>query len=131
MADAVAVTTITDNFDTLVVHLTNICDGTGEAAVKKVDKSAFLAPGNAEPSALHLVSARWCIYGFTNVQLVWDHDTDVLLMAMAGSGYEDFGKYGGMKADTGTGGAGDVLLTTVNNVAGNTYDITLCFRKAK
>ena len=40
MADAVTSQTLVDNDKTLVMKFTNISDGTGESAVKKVDVSA-------------------------------------------------------------------------------------------
>ncbi len=106
----------------------NLCDGTGEAAVVKVDKSGLIAPDGAEPSALTLLSANWVVTGFTRVSLVWDHTTDVDILNMVGVGVADLEKLTGMK-DPGTGGAGDVLLTTVGNIAGDTYSIVLVFKK--
>jgi hypothetical protein len=125
MADAVSTTVIRNDYNFYTVHLTNLSDGTGESAVVKVDKSTI----SPEPTSLALASARWNIQGFTKVQLLWDHTTDVTIMLLSGSGYEDFDTLGGSKQDVGTGGTGDVLLTTTGTTSGNTYDITLAFRK--
>jgi hypothetical protein len=43
MADAVTSTTIQDGEKDFIVQLTNVSDGTGESAVKKVDVSALSA----------------------------------------------------------------------------------------
>lgn len=135
MADAVTVKTIRDGRQQIVVHLTNISDGTGESAVVKVDKSALLAEDGAEPASLDIEQVEWNIQGFTSVRLLWDHTTDEVALVLSGSGYKDFrgkddsiyGQFGNMRlADgRGSGATGDILLTTAGTTSGNTYDITL------
>jgi hypothetical protein len=137
MADAVTVRTIGETTDQIVVHLTNVSDGTGEAAVVKVDKSALVASDGGEPAALDIESVRWSIQGFTSVELLWDHTADDTALVLTGSGYEDFRcrdldivpSTARLKDPRSAGGAGDVLLTTNGAVAGATYDITLTLRK--
>jgi hypothetical protein len=132
MADAVTTSTIHDGRNRIVVHLTNISDGTGETNVAKIDKSAIgVASDGGEADALDLESVRWCIQGMTSVRLLWDHGTDVVACLLSGSGFEDFLEAGGVKKDSGTvgDGTGDVLLTTNGAVSGGTYDITLSFAK--
>ncbi len=48
MADAVTSQTLVDNDKTLVMKFTNISDGTGESAVKKVDVSALNTNGHGQ-----------------------------------------------------------------------------------
>ena len=48
MADAVTSQTIVDNDKTLVMKFTNISDGSGESAVKKVDVSALNSNGHGQ-----------------------------------------------------------------------------------
>lgn len=128
MADAVSTTVLKNERNEYVVHLTNVSDGTGESNVLKVDKSALVGVNAAEPATLSIVSARWSIQGFTSVKLSWDHDTDVVAMVLAGSGFEDFGLFG-CKKDSGTGGTGDLLLTAPAGATTGSYDITLVLRK--
>lgn len=150
MADAVTVKTLVDNAEQIVVHLTCISDGTGEAAVQKIDKSAIAAaqqyknPTGVVTAATEAVSldlgwVRWCIQGFSSVKLLWDHNTDDVAMALNGSGYEDFMGPGTARGPSvmpclvdprSAGGTGDVLLTSTGASATATYDITLGFRKA-
>lgn len=131
MADAVKVT----NFDTptsITVHLTNISDGTGEAAALKVDRSTLTGAGGATVTNLALKSARWAIQGFTSVQLLWNHTADDVMMVLCNSGYEEFPtakRDPNTSGDAVSGAIGDVLLTTVGNVVTSTYDITLTFDK--
>ena len=128
MADTVSTKVLQNDNYTYAIQIMNLCDGTGESNVVKTDKSGLVAPDGAEPSALTLLSANWVVTGFTRVSLAWDHTTDIPILNMVGVGGVELEHLSGMK-DPGTGGAGDVLLTTVGNVAGDTYSIVLVFRK--
>ena len=138
MADAVTVRTIGETKHHLIVHLTNVSDGTGESAVAKVDKSTFVASDGAEPASLDIETVRWNVQGFTSVKLLWDHNTDDVALVLASSGFEDFRGSdldlvpgnSALKDPRSTGGSGDLLLTTAGTTSGNTYDITLTLRKA-
>lgn len=129
MADTVTSKVMVDGPRNYVVHLTNISDGTGETNVLKVDKSTLVGPNGAEPDKLTLLKATWSVQGFEAVKLIWDHTTDVTALVLSGVNYNDWTEYGGYH-DGGTGGAGDILLTTVGTPAANdTYDVTLHFKK--
>ena len=144
MADAVSTIVILDNAYDYVVHLTNISDGTGESLVNKVDKSALAVAlpvagaAAAEAVALDLQQADWNVQGFTSVRLFWDHAADSTMAVFSGNGYKDFRGKGdlqnlnmtsGLKDPKTADSTGDVLLTTAGTVSGNTYDITLWFKK--
>jgi len=137
MPDAVATHVITNTAGYYAVHLVNVSDATGESAVVKVDKSTLTAADGLEPNSLDLCVARWNVQGFTSVKLYWDHTADDLMMAMSGSGFEDFLSSGpspekipdGILDPRTAGGTGDILLTTAGAASGATYDITLWFRK--
>lgn len=127
MADTVNVTTIRDSGSELVVHITGVSDGTGEADAIKIDKSAFTISG-AEPSSLTLMEADGQMSGYSGLTIEWDRGTDVKALEIApGSFYKDFRPDG--KRDTGSGGTGDVVLTTSGAASGARYDITLRMRK--
>lgn len=136
MSDAV-VASIQETDTHLLVHLTNISDGTGESAVTKVDKSAYLAEDGGEPASLDILEARWCVQGFSSVRILWDHTTDDVGLVLAGSGYDDFrkGQNGlptfkkGVADPRSSGDTGDIKVTTAGAVSGATYDITLLLRK--
>lgn len=137
MADAVTAKTLVDNTKEIILHLTNISDGTGEATVAKIVKASIgAAVGGAAAASLDLAWIRWTIQGFSSVRLLWDHTADDVAMVLSGNGYENFLE---VSADSrslpkpdprSAGGTGDVLLTTAGAVSGATYDITMCFRKA-
>lgn len=131
MADAVTkITQETPN--SVIVHMTNISDGTGESAVIKVDRSTLTMPLGTTPTNLPIRSVRWAIQGFSSVRLLWDHTADDVAFVMSGNGYEEF--VSGIRdpntsTDTVTAAIGDVILTTAGAVSGATYDITLVVGK--
>jgi hypothetical protein len=127
MADTATITVLKNDRSELVLHLTGICDGTGESLAIKGDKSAYTVSG-VEPTSLSIQSIRWASQGYSSLRLIWDHTTDITAMVLNGNGIEDFRPFGG-KQDSGTGGTGDLCLTTVGGASGSTYDITLELRK--
>ena len=109
------------------VRLTNISDGTGEVAVKKVDISALtVGPGPVVPTMLSVKEIQWTIQGFTSIRLYWDHTSpDILDVLAAGNGYIEYGMLGMLNDPASAGGTGSILLTTAGAVSDATYDITL------
>lgn len=141
MADSVSSIVIADTATHHIIHLTNVSDGTGEAAVIKVDKSAIaVAADGAEADSLDIEQVRWAVQGFTSVRLLWDHAADDTALVLSGNGYEDFRldadsrgtltAIPSLKDPRTAGGTGDILLTTAGASAGATYDVTLFLRKA-
>jgi hypothetical protein len=127
MADAVTTTTVFNGTQRLVVHLTNVSDGTGESNVVKVDKSTFTGPNGSEPTNFVLERVDYDVSSM-RVLLTLDRTTDQTLVVLQGQGTMDFTSSGGLlKASTGD--TGDILLTTANHAAGDGYDITLYLRK--
>lgn len=128
MADAVATHILYESADQLVVKFTNISDGTGEAAVTKVDVSA-LTPAASE---VWVEKIHWATYGMA-VRILWDAtaDTVMWLVPQDGDGCIDFTKTiaGRLKNDAGAGKTGDIQFTTVGHTAGDTYSILLELRK--
>ena len=112
-----------------VLRITNLCDGTGESAVAKIDISGFLNEVGATATKIVLEKLDYSIQGFTTVTLLFDHTADVTAAILVDTedGIKDWSTVGGL-IDNGTGGAGDLLLTTAGDTAGDTYDITITFR---
>lgn len=123
MADTVTVKSETRSREAIYV-LTCISDGTGESNVVKIDKSTLTLAG-VEPSKINIMAITSNIQGFTRVSLRWDRTSDVTIAVLgAGSFYEDFSEFNGLK-DTGTGDTGDIILSTTGAIVGATYTITL------
>lgn len=132
MADAVTTNTIKGGVSAkrMIVHLTNLSDGTGESNVVKVDRSALTLPNGNSPSKINIRAVRWAIQGFTYIKLSWDHTADDTAFLLSGNGYDCFEVHGVLadpntSTDAVTGAIGDLLLTTAGAASGATYDITL------
>ena len=128
MADAVTLTTIEDGPKRAIFYLTNTSDGTGEAAVLKVDVSALssLQDGTA------CTGVRIGKIIFTNVgmsvKLLWDASTDVIAVQLPAdySDTLDYSDMSGIPNVAASGGnTGDIQLTTVGHSSGDTYSIVL------
>jgi len=130
MADAVNSTVIIDGDRNYVIHMDNVSDGTGEAAVKKIDISTLTFSDGTVPTMLKLMEVQYAIQGFTYVQLLWDATTDDEMVTLpTGSGVISFDGIGGKADPQSTGTTGDVMLTTAGAASGASYDITAVFKK--
>ena len=121
MADNVSSQTILDGPRNAVMKFTNLSDGTGEAAVLKVDVSTlFGAPGS--------VSIKRITYDVSGmaVTLLWDATTDVRIVDLgSNTGVLDFSAFGGIPNTKATGYTGDILLTTSGHTLNDSYTIIL------
>jgi len=125
MADAVTTRILTAGPRYYAARFSNISDGTGESFVTKVDISTLLTDKGLAPTKTAVKEIQWSIQGFTSVQLYWDYPTGALIDILApGNGYREYGELGYL-IDKGTGGTGDVLLSTTGAIASASYDITL------
>lgn len=129
MTDAVLKQTIFAGTDKVCVHWTNISDGTGESAVKKLDISTLTGPKGTAPTKLSLLK----IEGYTNIMSVKVYSnfgTTPITWAVPVGAFESLSyvDVGGL-VDTGTGtGDGSVMVTTGGATAAATYDLKLTFR---
>ena len=134
MADAVTSQTLFDDGGHVIMHFTNVSDGTGESAVTKVDASALV--GGASTTRYALERIQWATVGM-GFNFYWDADTDVLFFTCGNTtsyGELDFTKAGtgpaaSLTNNAGTGVTGDIKLTTVGHTAGDSYVVTLWLRK--
>jgi hypothetical protein len=131
MADAVTSQTIQDGEKIAVLKFTNVSDGTGESAVKKVDVSA-LAKNSAGQTCSTVSVARiyWATRGM-GVNLEFDASTNVLLTGLPAdsTGDEYYDLFTGIPNNAGSGVTGDIDFTTVGHSSGDTYSIILVLNK--
>ena len=141
MADAVTTNTILDDTRFTIVEFTNVSDGTGEAAVKKVDITAIKKNINGnQPSGLRIAGVSYSIQGFSSVKVSWDRTAGANVAMVLGAGQmafdytqgdADFYKVSGL-TDPSEGNAdnkGSILFTTVGAGATATYQIFLRLQK--
>jgi hypothetical protein len=85
MADAVTSQKIVDTDRKLVYKFTNISDGTGEDAVKKVDVSALNTNDQGETCTRVTLTQLWYDIGGIRVSLEWDATSNVVCTVLGGS----------------------------------------------
>jgi hypothetical protein len=126
--DAVTTNVLHSGSKRYVAVFTNKSDGTGEAAVQKVDISALVGAPTA-------VEIERIVYDVTNVEdtaatgpsltILFDHDTDDVVLQLGRAGEFDFREYGGLRDPASDGGTGDILFTFDNPAAGDGYTVLL------
>lgn len=127
MVDAVNSLLIVDGPRHFEVHRTSLSDGTGETNAIVVDLSTLSADGyGVLPNQLTVDIIQYDVSGFGSITLKYDETTDVPFADLSGSG--TFVIPSG-RVDTGTGGTGDILISTNTPAAGAMYTINLIGRK--
>ena len=127
MADAVATQILFDGERKAIMKFTDLSDGTGETKVAKV------VPGNLAKSASNKACTAVTItkiYAMTHglqIAMYWDATTDVLITVVPqNTNYvSDYESFGGLWDNSGTGKTGQVLFSTLDATAGDTYTIIL------
>ena len=130
MADAVTTQKLVDNDKTLVMKFTNISDGTGESAVKKVDVSALNTNGHGQACTSVTIDKIWWQCIGMKTRLFFDASSSAFIIELGEnqSGHHDYSEVGGLKNNA-SSPTGDIDFTTVGHSSGDTYTITLKMRK--
>ena len=126
MADAVTYQTIQDDDRLAVMKFTNVSDGTGESAVKKVDVSALVTNSRGETCTGVYVSKIWWATVGMGVKIEFDASTNVLLIGLPADStgdeyYSD--SFTAIPNNAGGGKTGDIDFTTIGHSSGDTYSI--------
>lgn len=125
MADAVTSQILVDGERNVVMKFTNISDGTGEAAVLKVDVSTLAGA----PASVKITRIDYDISGMA-VNVLWDATADVSAIVLSNGQFSlDFEDFGGLINNAGAGVTGDILFSTIGHTLGDTYSIVLCMKK--
>jgi hypothetical protein len=132
MADAVTSTTLMDSDRVAIIQLTSTSDGTGEAAVKKIDVSALSDSSTGQAcTGVRLAKIVYSTFGMS-VKLLWDATTDTICWDL-NADYttdEDFTDFGGIQNTAAASGkTGDIKLTTTGASSGDSYVIVLTLIK--
>jgi hypothetical protein len=123
MADSVTSQTLFDNERTAIMKFTNISDGTGESAVLKVDVSALAPSASGSACDSVTVTKIFIANHGMEVRMFWDATTDVpfFLSSPGATQTLDFAGFGGITNNGGTGVTGDIVFSTADASAGDTY----------
>ena len=127
MADAVTSQTIQDGERKAVLKFTNISDGSGEAAVKKIDVSALSANSAGAACTEVAVAKIWWQCVGMGVELLNDATADTLIIGLSpdSNGYHDYTDFSGIPNNAGDGKTGDVLFTTIGASNTDTYTVII------
>ena len=131
MADAVTSQTLFDGDKHVVMKFTNISDGTGESAVKKVDVSALESDINGNTCTSVAIEKIWWQCIGMKVRMFFDATSNKFIIELGEnqSGYHDYSEFGGIKNNAGSGKTGDIDFTTIGHSSADTYTIILKMRK--
>ena len=127
MADAVTSQTLLDGERLAIMKFTNISDGTGETAVTKVNVSS-LSPNNAGKSCTGVaVSKITSVCHGMEVRMFWDATINVpfFLSTINANYMNDFSNFGGITNNAGAGKNGNIVFSTSDASAGDTYFVVL------
>ena len=131
MADAVTSQTLQDGDKSVVMKFTNISDGSGEAAVKKVDVSALQAQSGSGAACTGVaIQCVWYECSGMAVDLLWDATTPLIAWSLSGYGYFDFRSAGPLINNAGSGKTGDIKFRTVGQSSGDRYSIMMKMGKS-
>jgi|TARA_B100000085_G_scaffold45456_3_gene38667 hypothetical protein len=128
MADTVTSQTIQDGERVAIMKFTNVSDGTGESAVKKVDVSALANSSQGKACTSVKVAKIWWACRGMGVNIEFDASTNVLITGLPADStgdeyYSDV--FTGIPNNAGSGKTGDIDFTTVGHSSGDTYSIIL------
>ena len=132
MADTVTSQTIQDGERVAVLKFTNVSDGTGESAVKKVDVSALTTNSAGEScTSVSIARVYWACVGM-RVNIEFDASTNVLAIPLPAdsTGDEYYDLFSGIPNNAGSGITGDIDFTTVGHSSGDAYSVILVLNKS-
>ena len=112
-----------------VINVRKVFD-TDDSDFVVVDKSGLIGPLGVEPGKINILEIWWTVSGYNYIQLEFDQTADNLVGSFSGQGYIDYQPYGG-KIDQGSGGTGDLVLTTSGGQAGGSYNLLIKMRLKK
>jgi len=127
MADAVTSQTLLDGERLAIMKFTNISDGTGETAVTKVNVANLAKNGAGLACTGVTVNKITSVCHGMEVRMYWDATTDVpFFLAAVNTNYtNDFSAIGGITNNSGAGKNGNIVFSTADASAGDTYTVVL------
>lgn len=127
MADAVTTQTILDGERLLIMKFTDISDGSGESAVKKIDVTTLKKDAFGHACNGVKINRIWAQTLGMGVDILWDADTDVLCETVPSDVMYKmcYDSFGGIPNNAGAGKTGNVMFTTVGAASGDRYTIIL------
>tara|TARA_R100000908_G_scaffold54883_1_gene30149 strand:- start:994 stop:1401 length:408 start_codon:yes stop_codon:yes gene_type:complete len=132
MADLVTSQTIQDGAKVAILKFTNVSDGTGEAAVVKVDVSALGSdPLTGKACTAVVVSRIQFVTYKMDVKIEFDATTNTLIAYLPENYSDDldYRDFSGIPNNAGSGKTGDIVFTTTGAASGDAYSIVMTVNK--
>ncbi len=129
MADYVKSVILRDTADEAAILLCGASDGSGESGVTKIDIDSTFT--NFRPAATKIKKMKWSILG-ESVELYFDHTAAQTIGIFTGHGHLSEDNEAPITDKQGSGGTGDILLTThtpLGSGLGTGYTIYLELKK--
>jgi hypothetical protein len=125
MVDAVTTQILEQGPRFVVIKFTNLSDGTGEAAVLKVDVSTLSGYDSRIPDEVTIQEITYSLTGMS-VEILWDAAVDQVAWILTPDADNEihFRDYP-IKNNAAAGKTGDIRFTTINAGAGDSYSIIL------
>lgn len=127
MADTVATQILFDGTQKAIMKFTNISDGTGESKVTKVNCATLAANSFGKACTRVTITKIHAATHGMEVLMYWDADTDTFISIIPqNTNYSmDLTGLGGFWNNAGTGVNGNILFSTADASAGDSYTVTL------
>lgn len=127
MADAVTSQTLLDGERLAIMKFTNISDGTGETAVTKVNVANLAKSASGLSCTAVTINKIHSVCHGMEVRMYWDATTDVpFFLSTVNTNYcNDFSEFGGITNNAGAGKNGNIVFSTADATAGDTYTVIL------
>ena len=127
MADAVSTQTLLDGDRLVIQKFTNLSDGTGETSVVKVDVSTLAKNTYGHACNGVKINRIWSTTHGMQVRILFDADVNTFgwIIPQNSNYLMDFSSFGGLTNNAGAGTTGDILFTTQDASAGDSYAIVL------
>ena len=130
MADTVATQLVYDGAKQAIMKFTNASDGTGETNVKKVDVATLSSYLGKACTAVQIDRIYALTHGM-EVRLLWEASANVTILTFPQNAAQtmSFDDFGGLDNNAGAGKTGNILFTTLDATAGDSYTVILVMRK--
>jgi len=130
MADTVATQILFQGDKQVIMKFTDASDGTGETNVVKVNVST-LASYQGKPCVAVQIDKIYMMTQGMEVRMLWEATANVTILTVPQNVVQtfDFDAFGGLDNNAGTGKTGNILFSTLNASAGDSYSIILVMRK--
>lgn len=125
---AASVHTSVQGNNIVILNVRGVYSAADETDTNILDISALAGPnGGVAPTKVKIEEIWWAVNGFSYILLEFDRGTDYVIDYFQGQGYMDY-TVGGGKLDKGSGGTGDLLLTSAGGAANASYSFQIKLR---